>query len=126
MRSKESERRIQLIIEKIRAAEAADGPDNSLPDLCDEDPMDDLAVLPVLISDMEHHIGGDLLDCLDPVLIGEFCMVSVTRNEGTGLLLRSLVEAFMRAYSNYDTSDQAVQALLVLENLASGSTGKPH
>lgn len=126
MRSTDSERRIQLIIEKIRAAQAAEGPDTSLPDLCDDDPVDDLAVLPVLIADIENHVGGELLDRLDPVLIGEFCMVSITRNEGTGQLLRSLVEAFMRAYSDYDTSDQAVQALLLLENLAPGAPGKPH
>jgi hypothetical protein len=126
MRSKESERRIQLIIEKIRESDAAHGSDDSLPDLCDDEPDDYLAVLPVLIADIENHVGGHLLDCLDPVLIGEFCNMSVTRNEGTGHMLRSLIDAFMHAYSNFDTSDQAVQALLFLENLAENSPNKPH
>lgn len=126
MRSKESERRIQHIIEKIRAADEANDPDSSMPDLCDEDQVDDLGVLPVLIADIEKHVGGDLLDCLDPVLIGDFCMVSVMRNEGTGLLLRSLVESFMRAYADDETSDQAVQALLHLESLSNKAPKKPH
>lgn len=121
MTSNQSEARIQRIIAQIRASEAAAAPVNSAADLCDEDPEDDLAVLPVLIADIEKHVGGDLLDLLDPLLISEFCMVSVARNDGTGQLLRSLVEAFMRAYSDYNTSDKAVQALLLLENLASGS-----
>jgi len=123
MRSQESEFRIQRIIEKIRASHSAEDADDA-PDLSDEDPEDELAMLPLLLSDIENNVGGDLLDILDPELLADFCMMTITRNEGTGQLLRSLLEAFMRAYSGFDTSDRSVQALVFLQGLATASDPK--
>lgn len=125
MRSQESEFRIQRIIEKIRASQIDEYADDA-PDLSDEDPEDELAMLPLLLSDIEKNVGGDLLDILDPELLGNFCMMTITRNEGTGQLLRCLLEAFMRAYSEFDTSDKSVQALLFLQELATASDPKPN
>lgn len=125
MRSQESEFRIQRIIEKIRASQTDEDAED-VPDLTDEDPEDELAMLPLLLSDIENNVGGDLLDILDPKLLGQFCMMTITRNEGTGHLLRCLLESFMRAYSEFGTSDKSVQALVFLQGLAAESDPKPN
>lgn len=78
---------------------------------------DDANALAILFSDIADHVGMDFLELMPPELLEQFSMMSVARNEATGLLLRNLLQGFMQAYANPATADQAVNALLVLEDL---------
>ncbi len=112
--------RIDRILAELRAMQTQDHAYTGAadaPDLCDEDIADEDNVLKVLFTDLADTVGPDFLDQVPPALLEQFCMMSLARNEATGLLLRNLIIGFMKAYTNHETSDQAVQALLVLEHL---------
>lgn len=112
--------RIDRIIAQLRAMHSLDGTDEDAmdaPDQGDNDIADEDNVLKVLFSDVADTVGADFLDQVPPALLEQFCMMSLVRNEATGMLLRTLIIGFMKAYTNHDTSEQAVQALLVLEHL---------
>lgn len=83
----------------------------------DDQDSDDKAALAVLFTDIADQVGIDFLELIPTDLLERFSMMSVARNEGTGLLLRHLLIGFMQAYSNPLTSQEAVNALLVLEGL---------
>ncbi|WGK63416.1 hypothetical protein QAO71_17900 (plasmid) [Halopseudomonas sp. SMJS2] len=78
---------------------------------------DDANALAILFSDIADQVGIDFLEQMPLELLEQFSMMTVARNEATGLLLRNLLLGFMQAYANPKTTDRAIEALLVLESL---------
>ena len=74
-------------------------------------------ILRILMNDVGNTVGEDFLSNVDSVPLEQFCLMSVIRNEGTGGMLRSLLDSFMSAYANPATSDEAIAILKRLEEL---------
>lgn len=67
--------------------------------------------LRLLFRDVAEVVGADFLEALDPVLLEQFCVMSVTRNEPGGEILKTLITSFMTAYSRRSSSDDAMEGL---------------
>lgn len=74
-------------------------------------------ILTVLVPEMEKAIGIDRLEELPPVVIDQFCIMSVLKNHDTQGLLRSLVNSFMAAYIVPETSEAAYAFLQGIEQI---------
>lgn len=108
--------RIDRLVSKAQVVNH-DLDDDALELVFEDQACDDANALAILFSDIADHVGMDFLELMPPELLEQFSMMSVARNEATGLLLRNLLQGFMQAYANPATADQAVNALLVLEDL---------
>lgn len=91
--------------------------DDGLELVFEDQSCEEANALAILFSDIADQVGLDFLEQMPPELLEQFSMMTVARNEATGLLLRNLLLGFMQAYANPKTTDQAVNALLVLESL---------
>jgi len=78
--------------------------------------------LRILFRDIGEVVGADFVGTLDPVLLEQFCVMSVTRNEPGGEVLRTLISAFMTCYARRGSSDGAIQLLGNLVTLADRPT----
>ena len=67
--------------------------------------------LRVLFRDIGEVVGADFIEALDPILLEQFCVMSVTRNEPGGEILRTLIHSFMTAYSRLGSTDDAMESL---------------
>ncbi len=67
--------------------------------------------LRILFGDIGEVLGVDFLESLDPVLLEQYCVMTVQRNEPGGEVLRTLISAFMSAYAQPASSDQAMDIL---------------
>jgi len=67
--------------------------------------------LRILFGDIGDVVGADFLETLDPVLLEQYCVMTVQRNEPGGEVLRTLISAFMSAYAQPASSDQAMGIL---------------
>jgi hypothetical protein len=85
--------------------------------VCEDHELADSHALTLLFTDIADQVGMDFLEQIPADLLERFCMMTVTRNDGTGLLLRHLLLGFMQAYANPATSEMAVEALLDIEDL---------
>lgn len=84
--------------------------------------------LTVLFSEIAKGMGVERFADTPVERLDQFAVMSVVNNHDTAGLLRSLVNSFMIAYANPDTSDQAFQALLKIEALrakVADSRGQP-
>lgn len=110
--------RIAKIVSSIRSAHdaALDG------DLMDDDEYGETDImLSINIADIAEAVGVDAVEKIPADLLERFCMMSVIRNEPSGLLLSKLLIGFIRAYSKHQTSEQAVQFMLALEQIGDGT-----
>jgi len=67
--------------------------------------------LRILFGDIGEVVGVDFLESLDPVLLEQYCVMTVQRNEPGGEMLRTLISAFMSAYAQPTSSDEAMDIL---------------
>lgn len=84
--------------------------------------------LTVLFGEIVKAMGAERFAETPVERLDQFAVMSVVKNHDTAGLLRSLVNSFMIAYSNPETSDQAFQALLKIEALrakVADSRGQP-
>lgn len=75
------------------------------------------ANLTVLFGEIAKVMGVERFAETPVERLDQFTVMSVVKNHDTAGLLRSLVNSFMIAYANPETSDEAFQALLTLEAL---------
>ncbi|MGP0171025.1 hypothetical protein ACSVIJ_04005 [Pseudomonas sp. NCHU5208] len=78
--------------------------------------------LRLLFRDIGEVVGADFIESLDPVLLEQFCVMSVTRNEPGGEILRALIQSFMTAYARRDSADDA---MVCLANLLQAAEQQP-
>lgn len=67
--------------------------------------------LRLLFRDIGEVVGADFIETLDPILLEQYCVMSVTRNEPGGEILKTLIHSFMTAYSRRASSDDAMEGL---------------
>lgn len=67
--------------------------------------------LRLLLEDVAGVVGGDFLSKTDPVLLEQFCIMTVHRGEPGGEVLQALITTFLKAYADPEQSDSAVGQL---------------
>lgn len=75
------------------------------------------ANLTVLFGEIAKGMGVERFAETPVERLDQFTVMSVVKNHDTAGLLKSLVNSFMIAYANPETSDEAFQALSKLEAL---------
>ena len=83
-------------------------------------PLDNQAswtALKPLFDDLGKRLGPTFMRVTPAVVIEQFCIQSVIRNEDTAGLLVSLLNSFMLAYLTPELSERAFQHLVGLEGL---------
>lgn len=69
------------------------------------------------LTEVATRVGLDFFKKSEPIRLEQFVVMSITQNDDTGGLLRSLINSFMDAYSNPETNRPAYECLLMLEAL---------
>ncbi|WP_143038369.1 hypothetical protein [Pseudomonas saponiphila] len=75
-------------------------------------------ILRVLLEDIAEIISEDMLNHLSPVDLEQFCLQTALRDDSGSSMLIRLIGAFIEAYANEQTSDQATLLLREMEKLA--------
>lgn len=71
----------------------------------------------LLLTDIAERLGLHFFQMADTVLLDQLVTVSVIKNHDTAGLLKSLINSFLIAYTNGETTTQAYQCLQALEML---------
>jgi hypothetical protein len=115
---------IETILRKLEALPASPGAGRAL-SLCE--PGENLAtgaldnpehILRILLRDLELVLTPEMLQEVPPVSIEQYCLQTVLMNDSGAALLARLVTAFVTAYADESTNDQALQILDRLEKIA--------
>lgn len=73
----------------------------------------------ILLTDVAERLGLHFFQQSSTVLLDQLATVSALKDHDTAGLLKSLINSFLIAYTNRETSDEAYRCLLFLEMLRS-------
>lgn len=82
------------------------------------EPGESSAPFTFLMQEIISYLGTDFVKGVPLELLEAYCMRTIDRDEPTGKILYGLLINFMIAYSNPETSDEAMKAFDFLDYLA--------
>ncbi len=72
--------------------------------------IDEPMPLQFLSQDIAAYMGKDFLATISKADLEAFCLRTIERDEPTGKLLSVLMQNFMKAYGNPETSEESMKA----------------